>query len=305
MGRPLAGDLDVCDNGYIEVEGGRVAYWRVGESDKEPLVCLHGGPGLPHDYLEPLAALADERPVLFYDQLGCGQSDRPEDSELWVFERFVAELGTVVNALGIEKFHLFGNSWGGWLALEYAVSDFPPPTSLAINGSPPSVPRIIEDNRKLRQDLPAEVREALDRHEKSGYTTCPEYAAGVYEFYRRHLCRLCPWPDALDRSFAGLGTPVYEHMWGPTEFGPVTGLLKDWDFTERLGQVRQPTLVAIGRHDEARPEHCAVLVDRIPNARAVFFDDSSHMPFHEEPEVFLSTVRDFISEHEADSRQAN
>jgi proline iminopeptidase len=294
----------MAEEGFIEVPGGRVWYHIVGERQSGiPLLCLHGGPGIPHNYLEPLEELATSRPVVFYDQLGCGQSDRPDSDALWTVERFVDELVAVRAALGLERIHLFGNSWGGWLALQYALDRRPSLESLILSSSPPSVARWISDCGELRAGLPAHVRETLDRHEASGYFNCPEYQWAIVEFYRRHLCRLQPWPDSLEQAFAGLGVQVYQTMWGQSEFGPVTGRLRDWDVTARLNEIHVPTLVTGGRYDEARPAHLAVLAERIRGAELIIFEESSHMAFLEERESYLSALEDFLAKVESNGRE--
>jgi proline-specific peptidase len=286
--------------GHIEVPGGRVWYRIVGpDRPGIPLLCLHGGPGMPHDYLEPLAGLAASRPVIFYDQLGCGRSDRPADDSLWTTARFVEELAVVRAALGLERPHLFGSSWGGWLALQYTLDRRPPLASLILASSPPSVPRWIADCAELRAGLDEPVRAVLDRHEAGGYFSCPEYQWAITQFYRRHLCRASPWPDCVERTFAGLGGDVYLTMWGPSEFGPVTGRLRGWDVTGRLPEIEVPTLVTGGRHDEARPAHLATLAGGIRGAKLVIFENSSHMPFVEEREPYLRAVGDFLARAEA------
>jgi proline-specific peptidase len=283
--------------GYIDVPGGRVWYQIVGaDRPGVPLLCLHGGPGMPHDYLEPLEALAVARPVVFYDQLGCGKSDRPADESLWTVDRFVAELAAVRAALDLDRVHLFGNSWGGWLALQYALDRRPVLASLILSSSPPSVARWITDCAELRAGLDRSVREVLDRHEAAGYFSCPEYQWAITQFYRRHLCRTDPWPDCMERTFAGMGADVYQIMWGPSEFGPVTGRLLGWDVTSRLPEIDVPAaLVTGGRHDEARPEHLALLADGIRGAELVIFEQSSHLAFVEERERYLIVVGDFLA----------
>jgi proline-specific peptidase len=287
-------------HGRIAVPGGEVWYKIVGpDQPGTPLLCLHGGPGMPHDYLESLAELATSRPVIFYDQLGCGRSDRPADDSLWTFERFVAELAAVRDALGLDRMHLFGNSWGGWLALQYTLDHKPDLASLILSSSPPSVPRWIADCALLRAALDPQVRDVLDRHEAAGYFSCPEYQWAVTHFYRRHLCRSDPWPDSVERTFAGMGGDVYLAMWGPSEFGPVTGRLSGWDVTDRLGEVRVPTLVTGGRHDEARPEHLAVLAAGIDGSELVIFEDSAHLAFIEEHERYMRVLAGFLAKIDA------
>lgn len=286
--------------GTIAVPGGQVWYQILNpDQPATPLLCLHGGPGMPHDYLEPLAGIAAARPVIFYDQLGCGKSGRPADASLWTVGRFVEELAVVRAALRLPRLHLFGNSWGGWLALQYTLDGAPQLDSLILSSSPPSVARWISDCAELRAALDENVQDVLTRHEASGYFACPEYQWAITQFYRRHLCRADPWPDCLERTFAGLGAEVYETMWGPSEFGPVTGRLRNWDVSDRLGEIRVPTLVTGGRHDEARPAHVAVLAERIADSELVIFENSSHTAFIEEQASYLGVVTDFLARADA------
>jgi proline-specific peptidase len=286
--------------GQIAVPGGLVWY-RIMGADRPgiPILCLHGGPGMTHDYLENLGDLAHTRPVVFYDQLGSGRSERPADESLWTVGRFVEELVAVREALSLERLHLFGNSWGGWLALQYALDCRPQLASLTLSSSPPSVPRWIDDCAVLRAQLDLPVRAVLDRHEAAGHFSCPEYQWAITHFYRRHLCRVDPWPDSLERTFAGMSAEVYTTMWGPSEFGPVTGRLSDWDVTSRLPEIRVPTLVTGGRHDEARPDHLAILASGITGSRLVIFEDSSHTAFIEEHQRYVQTVEGFLAHVEA------
>jgi len=291
----------VTAEGYIPVPGGRVWYRIVG-TDRPgiPVLCLHGGPGMSHDYIENLSDLAKRRPVVFYDQLGCGRSDRPDDESLWTVSRFVEELVAVRETLSMQRLHLFGSSWGGWLALQYTLDCRPQLASLILSSSPPSVPRWIADCADLRAELDEPVKSVLDRHEAAGHFSCPEYQWAITHFYRRHLCRVDPWPDCVERTFGGLGEQVYTTMWGPSEFGPVTGCLRDWDVTDRLAEIQVPTLVTGGRYDEARPDHLAILADGIGGSELVIFEDSSHMAFVEERALYMQTIEDFLGRVEGD-----
>lgn len=258
---------------------------------------------MSHDYLDTLVDLADGRSVIFYDQLGCGLSDRPEDVSLWTLERSVAEVTAVCEALGLDRFHLFGNSWGGWLALEYVLDRRPPVASLIISSSPPSVARAVREMNELRRELPADVQRMITDHESRQFFDCPEYTAAIMVFYKRHLCRLEQWPEGVERALGpGFGAGPYMTMWGPSEFGPMTGNLQGWDVTDRLEEIRVPTLVTVGRYDEMRPEHMAVLAERIPDAQLVVFENSSHMAFVEEREAYMETVNAFLDRVEASSR---
>lgn len=283
--------------GYVSTPWGRVWYRRVGEG-ATPLLCLHGGPGFPHDYLEDLEALADEREVIFYDQLGCGRSDRPDDGSLWTVERFVAELSHVRAELGLDEVHLFGSSWGGMLAMQYVLDERPTLASLVLCSSPASIPRWVRDCEALLQEQPEEIRRTIRDHEARGFTGCPEYQAAILPFYKAHVCRMEPWPEGLERAFAGVGQDVYETMNGPSEF-TVVGRLKEWDVTERLGEISVPTLLVGGEYDECRPEHLKDMAARIHGSRVEIIADASHLSFAERPERFMPLLRDFLRQHDA------
>lgn len=283
--------------GYIDVPGGKVWYREVGEEGQTPLLCLHGGPGSTHHNLEPLEALADRRRVVFYDQLGCGRSDRPDNPALWTVDRFVEELAQVRAALRLDRPHLFGNSWGGMLAMQYVLDRKPELRSLILCGSPASMPRWIRDCADLLEQQPAEVVKVIRDHEASGFTACPEYQAAILGFYREHFCRLNPWPECLERSFAESGAHVYYVMNGPSEFS-VTGSLKDWEVMDRLGEITIPTLVVGGRYDECRPAHLEEMHRRIPGSRLAILEDASHLCFAERPAEFAALVNSFLDETE-------
>ena len=284
-----------ADEGFIEVPGGKVWYRSVGEqsNDRAPLLCLHGGPGFTHYYLEPLEALADRRQVVFYDQLGCGRSDRPDDLSLWTVERFVEEVAQVRAALGLERLHLFGSSWGGMLAMQYVLDRQPELESLTLCGSPASMIRWVSDCEELLAEQTEQTRRVIREHEAAGFTACPEYQAAILGFYRKHVCRLDPWPAGFERSFAEAGYQVYNTMNGPSEF-TVTGTLKTWDIMDRLGEIRVPTLLVGGRYDECTPGHLADMHHRIPGSQLRTIEDASHLCFAEQPAEFTALANDFL-----------
>jgi proline iminopeptidase len=288
-----AGD-GVTSEGMLDVPDGTVWFQRVeSQAGGTPLLCLHGGPGMPHDYLEPLAALSDERPVIFYDQLGCGRSPAAGNVE-WTVDRFVEELAAVRSHLGLTEVVIFGNSWGGMLAIRYMLDRPAGVRALILSSAPPSVSQWLADAARLRSDLPPSVQEVLRIHEAGGHYACPEYQGAVAEFYRRHLCRTSPWPECMERTFEGMGGDVYMAMWGPSEFGPVPGVLRDWEMLDRLSEIGVPTLVTCGRYDEASPEHMQMLAAGIPGAELTIFEASSHTAFVEETSIYLARLRTFL-----------
>ena len=289
--------MNVEESGYIPVDGHRVWYRKTGGGGI-PLLVLHGGPGAGHDYLETLEELAGERPVIFYDQLGCGRSDQPDDVSLWRMERFVREVDAVRDFLGLERVHLLGQSWGGWLGIEYMLGRPKGVVGLVLASTSASVPQFVKEAARLKSELPGKIPAVLARHEAAGEWRHPEYEKAVAEFYKRHLCRLDPWPDGYLRTLANLdGNAVYETMNGPNEF-IVIGNLKDWDRTERLGEIETPTLVTVGRYDEITPACAETIVRGIPGARLRVFEESWHTAHLEEKEAYLEGVGAFLREVE-------
>jgi proline iminopeptidase len=279
----------------ISVPGGKVWY-RVAGSDAPgvPLLLVHGGPGAPHDYLENLGVLADERPVVFYDQLGCGRSERPDDPSLWRTERFVAELAEVRRALGLSRVHLLGQSWGAFLAVAYLLSEVSGVERLVLSAPLLSSPLWVADQQALLKSMPPEVQAAVSAAEATGDFDAPAYQEAMTAYYRRHLCRLDPWPDCVQRTFAAMGMPVYLAMWGPSEF-TCTGSLQQADLTPRLPGLRVPTLLTCARYDEATPDTVAGFCRLIPGARLKVFEDASHMHHLEQPDEYLTTLRSFLA----------
>jgi L-proline amide hydrolase len=293
--------------GRLEWDAGWTWYRIAGDLEadgKAPLVTLHGGPGAAHDYLEPVAEYAERvgRACVLYDQIGCGHSqhlpDAPED--FWSVELFRRELHQLLDHLGISsRYHVLGQSWGGMLGMEHAVERPPGLRSLVIANSPASMELWVREANRLRRLLPPEVQETLTRHETEGTTDSPGYEQAVMVFYERHLCRIVPFPDSLQRTFAQMDEDptVYHTMNGPSEFH-VVGKLRDWDITPQLGGVEVPVLVISGEHDEATPELVRPLVEAIPGARWELIPDASHSTHLEQPERFFALVEEFLSAHD-------
>ncbi|MDR3656156.1 MAG: proline iminopeptidase-family hydrolase [Mycobacterium sp.] len=283
--------------GTIAVPGGNVWFKRVGGGAGLPLLAVHGGPGLPHDYLRSLERLADERAVIFWDQLGCGKSKCPPHPELWTMERSVAEMDAVVRGLGLNRFHIFGNSWGGMLAQQYALDATSGAVSLTISNSIASIPEFSNMVSRLKADLDPATQAAIDRHEAAGTTYSPEYQAAIRTWNETYLCRARPWPTDLEEAFRNMGTEIFETMFGPSDFH-IVGTIRNWDVFDRLAEITLPTLVIAGRFDECVPEHMWEMHQRIVGSRFEFFESSSHMPFVEEPDRFDEVMRDFLRQHD-------
>jgi proline-specific peptidase len=287
----------VASEGYVEVTGGKVWYRIAGDGDGVPLLLLHGGPGFTSEYLEPLETLGETRPVVFYDQLGCGWSDRPEDPALWTVGRFVEEVALVREALGLERVHILGQSWGSMLAVDYLLTQPAGVCGLVLASPPLSIRRWTDDARRLIATLPAETQEVIASHERDGYFSCPEYQAAIADFYRRYVCRMRPWPPALERAFAGAGQPVYQTMWGPSEF-TVTGVLASYERADRLPEIAVPALFTCGRFDEATPESTSWYQSKLDGSRVQVFEQSAHLAHLEQAGEYAKAIHAFLRECE-------
>ncbi len=290
--------------GQIPFKGYKTWYKIVGEKEDEgklPLLLLHGGPGACHDYLWSLAPMADTgRRVIFYDQIGCGLSQIGESKpEMWTVDLFVEEVDAVRKALGLDRIHLLGQSWGGMLAMEYMIRQPEGVASVTIASSPASMIQWVEEANKLREDLPPEINATLLKHEADGTTSDPEYITAMTEFYNRHVCRVVPNPDYVQRSFTKLGEnpEVYNTMNGPSEFF-VVGTLKNWNVIPQLGKINAPTLVTSGKFDEATPTIAETVHKGISGSEWVLFENSSHMAHVEEADHYMQVLSAFLSRHE-------
>jgi L-proline amide hydrolase len=292
--------------GRAQFDGYETWYRVVGELTDDgptPLVTLHGGPGATHDYLLSMTDLTrDGRAVVFYDQIGNGNSTHLPDrgADFWTVELFVRELANLLEHLGIaDRYHVLGQSWGGFLAQEHALTKPQGLRSLVLSNTAASFPAFVEAANRWRAELPPEVEATLRRHEEAGTTDDPEYMEACQVFYRRHLCRLSEWPAEVNRSFELLedDPTVYHTMNGPSEFH-VIGSIRDWQSVDRLGQIGVPTLVISGRYDEAAPELQETIVNGIPETEQVILEESSHLPFWEEREAYMNAVSGFLVRHD-------
>jgi L-proline amide hydrolase len=294
--------------GHLQSGGHRTWYRVVGDLDpsaqRAPVLICHGGPGATHDYVAPIADLSRSgRACVLYDQLGNGRSDHLPDTDpsFWTVELFERELAALAAHLGIDgRYHVLGQSWGGMLALLHALERPPGLVSVVAADSPSSVPGFVAGCNELLDQMDSGVRETIRAGEASGETSTPEFQAAVMEFYKRHVCRLDPWPDDVVRSFEAMESDptVYGTMNGPTEF-TVVGTIRDFDITDRLGEIEVPVLLVSGEHDEVRPHLVAAMHERLRHGERVLFQDSSHMPHIEEPERFLAVVEEFLARAEA------
>jgi len=281
--------------GYVDVEGGRVWYRVVGSGSEIPLLLLHGGPGAPSYYLNPLEQVSVDRPVIFYDQLGAGRSERPTDESLWTVNRFVNELAEVREALGLDNVHILGHSWGSMLAIDYMLTKPEGVQSLILASPALSVRRWAEDADRLIAQLPVGLQQAIERHEAAGTTDDPEYQEATMEYYKRHLSRSDPWSEDLQLAFENLNPDIYGLMWGPSEF-TATGTLKNYEREDVLPNLDLPVLFTVGRYDEATPETVQYFQGLVPGSKIAIFENSAHMTMLDEPQSYTDTVRQFLNE---------
>jgi proline iminopeptidase len=282
--------------GHLPIGGHRFFWKSLGEEGpKGTVVTLHGGPGASHDYLLAFTDLARHGyRVVFYDQLGCGATERAKVDREYTVDRDVADLEALRTGLGLGRVHVLGSSYGGLLALAYAVAHPASVRSLVVASGLASVPLAQAEMDRLCRELPPPFPALLAKHAAHGEFRHPEYLAAADLFYRRHVCRLDPWPPELIRTLELMDGPKYRYMNGPNEF-TITGTIRDYDLTRRLGEIRAPTLVTVGRYDEVTPRVARAIRDGIPGAELSEFSQSSHTAFWEERERYMDRVADFLA----------
>ncbi|SYZ72278.1 Proline iminopeptidase [Candidatus Zixiibacteriota bacterium] len=291
-GMARAGEL-VSKEGFVDVDGGKVWYRMVGSGAGTPLLILHGGPGVPSYYLKPLAALGDERPVVFFDQLGCGHSPAENDSSLWTINQFVKQVGDVRKALGLKEIYLFGHSWGTILAAEYMFTKPEGVRGLILASPALDIPRWGKDAEKLLAGLPDSVQSVIHKHEADGTTDAPEYQNAVMAYYFKYLARRQPWSADIDSSFAQINPALYNYMNGPSEFA-LTGTLINYDCTHRLHELTVPVLFTAGEFDEAVPSTVAYFEDLVPHSEMATFKDCGHLTMQDDSTHYVEAVRKFL-----------
>ncbi|MCL2006779.1 MAG: proline iminopeptidase-family hydrolase [Treponema sp.] len=286
--------------GYIEFRDYKTYYCIVGECEagKTPLLTLHGGPGSGSKTLRDLDPLsASGRSIIYYDQLGAVKSEIPSAPELWKAETWVEELLNLIDKLKLDSFHLFGHSWGGMLALQTYIEKKPKQVkSLVLASTMASSDMWCKEGRRLAGLLPPEMRDAIFEAEESGVYEGDVYEKAVWEFYGRHLCNIKPMPKFILEGFEK-PNESYLTAWGPSEFN-CTGTLKGWDYRERLGELKVPTLITSGLMDECTPWIAKNIHDGIPGSRWELFEHSSHLAHCEEKERYLSVLADFLAKHD-------
>ena len=301
--------LDVTDPGTFQQAGIRMVelkegfkVWtkRHGNSPDMKVLLLHGGPALTHEYMECFQSFFPKANIEFYeyDQLGSKYSDQPTDTSLWTLERFVEEVEQVRQALGLNKdnFYLLGNSWGGMLAMEYALKYQQHLKGLIICNMTADFNRYEAYNAKLRSQLRPSLLDSLKAFEDKGDYFNPAYADLVFrEYYTRHICRLPEWPEPVNRSFTHINQPVYVYMQGPSEFVP-GGILKGWSVWDRLKEISVPTLTVGAKYDTMNPEEMEEMSKMVQKGKFLYCANGSHLCMWDDQETFMNGVIDFIHE---------
>ena len=284
----------------IQTPVGNFKVWtkRFGNNPRIKVLLLHGGPAFTHEYFESFESFFPKEGIEFYeyDQLGSYYSDQPKDSSLWTTERFVEEVEQVREALGLNNtnFYLFGNSWGGILAMEYALKYQDNLKGLIISNMMASIPDYEKYNGVLRSKMRKSLLDSLESYEKRGDYKNPTYQEMVFnEYYTEHLCRLSEWPDPLMRSVKHLNEEVYVMMQGPSEF-KVGGRLINWDRKADLPKITVPTLTIGAQFDTMDPEHMKWMSTQVKNGRYLYCPNGSHCSFWDDQEHFFPGLIQFI-----------
>jgi proline iminopeptidase len=276
-------------------DGHRVWTRRVGSGPRKVLL-LHGGPGLSHDYMECFASVLPQAgfEMYFYDQLGCGRSDHPNDVRLWNLPRYLDEVEQVRAALGIDKMILIGHSWGSILGIEYALRHPHRLERLVLSNMSASFADYGAYVNHLRQTLPADVRQQMATLEAAHAQGGDAYAALMQkELYNRYICRLDPWPEPVLRSLQAMNPSIYNQMQGPDEF-TLTGNLKNWDRWADLKRISTPTLVMGARYDEMDPESIRREARLIPGAELFISETGSHMAMWDDQQRYFAALLGFL-----------
>jgi len=293
----------------IETPKGTFQVWtkRVGNNPRMKLLLLHGGPAATHEYFECFESFLPLEGIefIYYDQLGSAYSDQPKDPELWTAERFVEEVEQVRKALGLNRdnFYLLGHSWGGILAIEYALKYQEHLRGLIISNMMASGPEYdaYAENVLAKQMEPA-VLEEIKGLEAAGDFGNPRYMELlVPNYYMKHICRLPEWPDPVNRAFARINQEIYVIMQGPSEFG-ISGRLEKWDRKADLKNIAVPTLVIGAKHDTMDPAHMEWISKQVPNGSYLFCPNGSHMCMWDDQETYMGGLVKFIKAVDAGTK---
>ena len=282
--------------GFINVTGGKVWYRIVGSGNNTPLLLLHGGPGAASNYLRPLEALAKDRPIIFFDQLGCGHSSPITDTSLMTIDNYVEEIAQLKKALGIKEYFLYGHSWGTMLGIDFYLKH--PEGIKAIIFSSPlfSADLWINDAKILIKTLPDSVQQIINYSDQNQTYSTPEYQRAVEIYYHHFLRRI---DDTLKEVDSTKNSPienvydVYQYMWGPSEF-KATGTLKNYNRLEYLPKISVPVLLTCGEFDEARPATVKYYKSLIPRSKFIEIKNSGHVTMNDNTKDNNQAIGDFL-----------
>lgn len=273
----------------------------IGNNPKIKLLLLNGGPGATHEYFEAFESFLPKEGIefIYYDQLGCGNSDNPNDTTFWDLPRYVEEVEQVRQQLGLNKdnFYLLGHSWGGILAAEYALKYQANLKGLLISNMMASAPEYgkYADEVLSKQMKPEVLKEIRAIEAKKDFAN-PRYMELLLpNFYVEHICRipLEQWPEPVNRSFSKMNQSLYVTMQGPSEFG-VGGKLANWDISNLLKNIKTPTLTIGAKHDTMDPAHMEWMATQFPNGSYLYCPNGSHMALYDDQEVYMKGVIQFL-----------
>ena len=291
-GQPPASSSLPPGESYLPVPGGRLWYKVSGGGSGTPVILLHGGPGYSSFYLKPFEALGDDRPVIRYDQLGGGKSDRITDTTLFTIAHFVRELDSLRAHLGYTKVHLLGHSWGTILALEYYRVHPEHVASLTLASAALDIPAWERNARRLVGTLSDSAQRAIRTREAQRRFDAPDYQAALGEFYGKYVWRH-PVQADLDSLMSTVNEAIYNYMQGPSEF-TITGTLKRYDGTSLLKGVTVPTLYTVGEFDEADPPTIKRFARMTPGAQVVVLPGAAHLTPWDARDENIRAVRTFL-----------
>jgi proline iminopeptidase len=281
----------------LPVVGGKYKVWtkKVGSGPIKVLV-LHGGPGFGHEYLEAFESFLPQAGIemYYYDQLGNLNSDQPDDPSLWTLARYTEEVEEVRRGLGLEHFVLYGHSWGGILAIEYALNYQQHLRGLVISDMTAGIQSYLKRTAALKLTLPPETLARLNALEAKEDYDSPEYQKIMMEdLYPRMICRIQPWPDSVNRAFRHANDKIYNLMQGKSEF-LVTGNLKGWERWDRLHEIKVKALTIGAQYDEMDPEDMKKMATLMPNASNAFCPNGSHLCMWDDQEVYFNHLLKFL-----------
>ncbi|WCT11781.1 proline iminopeptidase-family hydrolase [Mucilaginibacter jinjuensis] len=283
--------------GYVQVKGGRIWYKIVGTGKGTPLLILHGGPGSRScGDIAGYSALGNDRPVILYDQLGSGFSDRPTDTTLWVLPRFVDEVTALRKALNLKEINILGSSWGAAVVIEYMITRKPTGVKSVIFAGPLlGTARWIKDAQILLGQMPKKLQDTIHKYEDLKQYNAPAYVAATDSFYARYLeHKQYPAPKSpLCEGAKGFNTEVYNYMWGPTEFNCI-GTLQTWTRIPDLHRITQPVLFIAGQYDEARPATMYEFQKMIKGSKVAIVPNAGHHKLQDNPEAYIGEIRKFL-----------